>query len=110
MSVRLTKDFGKGFSVRTLIDIRKFYLAYVGIEPRGKTHALRAKSQPIDFNTNLSWTHYRALVSESRVEARAFYEKEALRNCWSARELERQMSSLLYERLAKSRDKKVYFG
>jgi predicted nuclease of restriction endonuclease-like (RecB) superfamily len=41
-----------------------------------------------------------------RTEARAFYEIEAIKNNWSARELERQINSLLYERLAMSRDKK----
>ena len=41
-----------------------------------------------------------------KAEARAFYEIEALDNRWSARELERQINSLLYERLALSKDKK----
>jgi predicted nuclease of restriction endonuclease-like (RecB) superfamily len=41
-----------------------------------------------------------------KVDARAFYEIEAIRNTWSARELERQINSLLYERLALSKDKK----
>ncbi len=45
-------------------------------------------------------------MREARPQARAFYEIEAPKNNWSARELERQMSSLLFDRLAKSRDKK----
>lgn len=109
ISIRLIKEFGKGFGVRTLIDIRKFYLTYSPNEinkRKGKTHAVRAKSQIPEFNPNLSWTHYRALMNEPRKEVRKFYEVEALKNCWSARELERQMSSLLFERLAKSKDKK----
>ena len=95
--------------MRTLIDIRKFYLTYSLSEVssrKGKPHALRAKSQTPEFNNNLSWTHYRALMSEPRDSVRRFYEVETLKNCWSARELERQMASLLFERLAKSRDKK----
>lgn len=60
---------------------------------------------PGQLSANLSWTHYRKLLRVSRPEARDFYEIEAIRNAWSARELERQISSLLFDRLAKSRDK-----
>lgn len=102
LSLRLTKEFGNGFSARTLIDIRKFYMTY----SHEKTHAVRAQSEMPEFSDNLSWTHYRALMSEDRLEVRKFYETEALKNSWSARELERQMGSLLLERLLKSRDKK----
>ena len=75
-------------------------------------HALRGKSAQIEFwkpgklHPNLSWTHYRTLLRVDRAEPRAFYEIEALKNNWSARELERQKNSLLYERLALSKDKK----
>jgi predicted nuclease of restriction endonuclease-like (RecB) superfamily len=109
ISVRLIKEFGSGFGIRTLIDIRKFYLTYqldLLNSKKGKTHALRAKSQIPKFNSNLSWTHYRILMSEPRKEIRKFYEIETLKNNWSTRELERQMGSLLFERLAKSKDKK----
>ena len=58
------------------------------------------------LNMNLSWTHYRRLLHVERDEARAFYEVEAVKNAWSARELERQIASLLFERLALSTDKK----
>lgn len=70
-------------------------------------HAARGKSWvPGKLNPNLSWTHYRTLLRVDKPEARAFYEIEALKNNWGARELERQICSLLYERLALSRDKK----
>ena len=70
-------------------------------------NAVRADSwQPGRLNPNLSWTHYRTLLRVTRVEARAFYEIEAAQNNWSAREMERQIASLLFDRLAKSRDKK----
>ncbi|OGT07977.1 MAG: hypothetical protein A2X78_00240 [Gammaproteobacteria bacterium GWE2_37_16] len=105
ISTKLNHEFGHGFSVRTLIDIRKFYLTYSVTENK-KTHALRAKSPEPKFNNNLSWTHYRSLMSENNSTIRAFYELETLKNNWSARELERQMGSLLFERLAKSKDKK----
>jgi predicted nuclease of restriction endonuclease-like (RecB) superfamily len=66
---------------------------------------VRRESIP-KFNSNLSWIHYRALMRENRPQARAFYELEAAKNCWSGRELERQMGSLLFERLLKNKDKK----
>jgi predicted nuclease of restriction endonuclease-like (RecB) superfamily len=61
--------------------------------------------EPGRLSPNLSWTHYRTILRVDSPEARAFYEIEAIKNNWSARELERQISSLLFERLAKSRDK-----
>lgn len=90
----------------------------------GKGHALRGQStatmtapiifeavasadwQPGQLHPHLSWTHYRTLLRVEKPEARSFYEIEATQNHWSARELERQINSLLYERLALSRDKK----
>ena len=56
-------------------------------------------------NLQLSWTHYRLLTKVESPHARAFYEVETVRNGWSSRELERQINSLLFERLAKSRDR-----
>lgn len=60
---------------------------------------------PGRLHSNLSWTHYRILLRVDSPDARAFYEIEAIKNNWSARELERQINSLLFERLAKSKDK-----
>ena len=62
--------------------------------------------KPGVLHPSLSWTHYRTLVREENPAARSFYEIEAVKEAWSARELERQMNSLLYERLAMSKDKK----
>ncbi len=62
--------------------------------------------QPGLLHPNLSWTHYRTMLKVDKPEARSFYEIEAIKNNWSARELERQINSLLYERLALSKDKK----
>ncbi len=70
-------------------------------------HAARGESwRPGRLHPNLSWTHYRTLLRVDKVDIRAFYEIEAVKNNWAARELERQINSLLYERLALSRDKK----
>ena len=54
----------------------------------------------------LSWTHYRILMHIENPQARSFYEIECAKNNWSARELERQKGSLLFERLSLSKDKK----
>jgi hypothetical protein len=72
-----------------------------------KQHSLRDESwQPGQLHPNLSWTHYRTLLRVESADARSFYEIEAIGNNWTARELERQINSLLYERLAKSKDKR----
>jgi predicted nuclease of restriction endonuclease-like (RecB) superfamily len=56
-------------------------------------------------NFPLSWSHYVRLVSVENQKARAFYETEALRGGWSVRQLDRQISTLFYERTAMSKDK-----
>lgn len=90
LSKKLIKKYGRGFGSSTLRDIRLFYQTY----------------SENKFNPNLGWIHYRSLMRVHNREARSFYEIEAEKNCWSGRELERQINSLLFERLAKSRDKK----
>jgi predicted nuclease of restriction endonuclease-like (RecB) superfamily len=87
----LTERFGKGFTERNLWFMRRFYLAYP------KLNALRAE---------LAWTHYRTLLRVEDSTARSFYEIECIKNHWSTRELERQITSMLFERLALSKDKK----
>lgn len=90
LSARLTQEFGKGFDRSNLQHMRAVYLAFQIRD------ALRRE---------LSWTHYRLLTRVEKPEARAFYETECAKSGWSTRELERQIGSLLYERLALSRDK-----
>lgn len=58
----------------------------------------------------LPWSHYARLMSVADTGARAFYEDEAIRGNWSVRELDRQISSQLYERLALSRNKATLLG
>jgi predicted nuclease of restriction endonuclease-like (RecB) superfamily len=70
-------------------------------------HAVRGESwSPGRLHPSLSWTHYRTLLRVQTTEARSFYEIEAIQCSWTARELERQINSLLFERLAKSKDKR----
>jgi predicted nuclease of restriction endonuclease-like (RecB) superfamily len=98
LSKRLTQKYGRGFSISTLRDIRQFYLVYAN--KKQIQHSVRG-----EFNLKLGWIHYRVLMRVKRQEARQFYEIEAVRNNWSGRELERQVNSLLFERLLKSKDK-----
>ena len=103
ISERLQKQYKRGFGVDTLEQARRFYIIYQGVT---KSDALSRKSNLLpNLSPNLSWTHYRALIRVKRPEARQFYEIEAEKNHWSSRELERQIGSLLFDRLAKSKDK-----
>lgn len=104
VSSRLGQEFGNGFAVNTLEDIRKFYLVY-SPEDNQKSRTVCGKLDVPKFNPNLSWSHYRVLMRVSRLEARQFYEIEAIKNRWAVRELNRQINSLLFDRLAKSKDK-----
>jgi len=135
LSGRLQEEYGNGYSVDNLEFFRRFYREYpllISEAPPRKSatssisDAPRRKSPPGGpgavmsaeltagiknwkpgmLHPNLSWTHYRLLLRVDKAEARAFYEIEAIKNNWAARELERQINSLLYERLALSRDKK----
>jgi len=90
LSERLTDDFGAGFTVANIRNMRQFYLTYP------KRYALRSE---------LSWTHYRMLMRVDDENARSFYEIECAKNHWSTRELGRQIDSLLFQRLALSKDK-----
>lgn len=90
LSRQLTDRLGKGFDVRNLRHMRQFYLTFP------KRNALR---------TELSWTHYRTLMRVESPCAREWYQHEAISQNWSARALERQISTLYYERLLASQDR-----
>ncbi len=89
LSERLTKEFGKGFSLTNLKYMRAFYLAF----PKGHTVC----------DQSLSWSHYRAIMRVENPTARQFYVEECLKSGWSVRQLERQIHTLFYERLLASR-------
>jgi len=92
---RLSKDLGqrydKGFGRRNILDMRRFYLAF------SKWQTVSAK---------LSWSHYISLISITDDVERKFYEKQAINQNLSVRELDRQINSALFERLALSKNKK----
>lgn len=92
---KLAKDlkskYGKGFSRRNVLDMRRFYLAY----PKWQT-----------VSAKLSWSHFVVLLGISDNSARNFYEKLTTNDNLSVRELERQADSMLFERLTLSKNKK----
>ena len=105
LSARLTAEFGKGWSVETLTNCRKFFSVY------SKSYPVVTNSQDVVSNGYemrqfvLPWSHYLILMREENPAARKFYEIESQRQQWSKRQLQRQVASSLYERLALSRDK-----
>ena len=108
LSEALIEKYGAGWSASHLWHVRQFYLLYKN-RVLEIPHAPRADSDSEILHTlraELSWSHYRVLMRLDKPEARSFYEIESVKNNWSARELERQKGSLLYERLALSKDKK----
>ena len=92
LSTKLTTEFGKGFSVQNLENMRNFYRAF-GI------------SQTVSRKFTLSWSHY-VFLSKIDEDERQFYTIEAVENNWSVRDLERQYNSSLFERLKLSKNKK----
>lgn len=125
LSQQLTKEFGKGFSLRNLEQIRKFYKTYSisstmsTILENKKTQTPSAESndnisQTLSTELNsqtffsvfkLTWSHYVFLMRIDDEKERRFYEIESEKYNWSVRELKRQYDSALYTRLALSRDK-----
>ena len=104
LSNRLTKEFGKGFSVENLDRMRYFYKTYsYRISSTVLTISEKNQVEPNEFK--LSWSHYLMLMRIDNADERQFYEIEAAENYWSLRELRRQFDSALYERLALSRNK-----
>ena len=92
LSARLSMEFGKGFDERELRKMRQFYL----------TFQIRDTLRP-----ELTWSHYRRLISVESNQARLWYMNEAADGVWSTRQLDRQISSLYYERLLASREKEL---
>lgn len=91
ISETLQPQFGSGFSIRQLEMCRQFYRTFP------IANALRSQ---------FSWTHYRILIRIDNQDKREFYIAEASKNNWTARQLERQVNSQLFERLLMSNDVK----
>lgn len=112
LSDALNHVFGKGYSVSTLTNIRKFYEIYKNrISAPMVTDFAEQNSQPLvtkfgnDVPFRLSWTHYLILMRIQNEEERDFYEQLAIQENWGKRELSRQYGSSLYERMLIGKDK-----
>jgi predicted nuclease of restriction endonuclease-like (RecB) superfamily len=92
LALKLTREYGCGYDASNLRNMRSFYLAFPIRD------ALRHE---------LSWTHYRRLLSIENEDARIWYMNEAANSMWSTRQLDRQISTLYYNRLLASHDKKI---
>jgi predicted nuclease of restriction endonuclease-like (RecB) superfamily len=126
LSEQLTSEFGKGYGVRNLEFIRKFYLTYSNSSTLTRIIEIQSllplntddektkspisffedrKSQSLISFFKLTWTHYVFLMRIDDEKERSFYEIETEKYNWSVRELKRQYDSALYTRLSLSRDK-----
>ena len=133
LSKELTQEFGRGYSLSNLKNMRKFFLEYSSdgksqtpsgffeqqqISQTASNQSSQEKSQTLSRKLDvkqivqalsaqlpLSWSHYLFLMGISNLDERKFYEIESANENWSLRELKRQFGSSLYERLALSRDK-----
>jgi len=90
LSKKLEAEFGSGFSYTQLTRARKFYRLYSNVD---------------NIRPQLNWSQYRQLIAIEDDYKREYYELESVNNAWSGRETERQINSLLYERLLMSNDK-----
>ena len=129
LSKKLSKEFGQGFSIDNLENMRNFFIVFqykfplVKSEPVARKSSTKKisqtlsaelqylKSEPVarkSFSQEfpLSWTHYVILSRIENADERSFYEIEALQCNWGKRELQRQLNSGLFERLSLSKNKK----
>jgi len=118
LSGDLTRQFGRGFGRANLWQMRAFYRAWP--DPKILQTLSGESASPSDINDiernssiilalasrfPLPWSAYVRLLSVKNSEARSFYEAEALRSGWSIRQLDRQIGSQFYERIALSQNK-----
>ncbi len=112
LSEALTEQYGRGFSVDTLENARRFFLTYqdrisetvfrkFAVEKSETVFSPFEKESPF----TLPWSHYLQLMRIKDENERKFYEIEATNEAWGIRTLQRQYNSSLYERLALSREK-----
>jgi len=113
LSVELTKEFGKGYSITNLKNFRRFYILFseckIGQAPPDLFKTAISQAVP-DLSADnrlalLSWTHYERLIRIENKEERDWYMKEAAQQSWSYRTLDRNISTLYYRRLLSSQIK-----
>jgi predicted nuclease of restriction endonuclease-like (RecB) superfamily len=124
LSKDLRARFGKGFGLSNLQYMRLFYLKYPqfiagpiyqtsgklvnGKKQKYQTSGKLQKAGSKKYQTSgkLTWSHYCELLGITNDLARTFYERQAVKENWSFRELKRQIDSALFQRLALSTNKK----
>lgn len=90
LSLKLTKEFGKGFSQQSLRNMRQFYNSF----PIRST-----------LRSELSWSHYKLIIRLESEGSRKWYMEESVKSNWSTRALERQIGTHYYERIIASKEK-----
>ncbi len=125
LSKQLSNKYGKGFSISNLKYFRQFFIAFqdrfqIGHPTGGQLNDIEISyptgGQMYDgalntkgvkgFSPELSWSHYRALMRVTNIDARDFYEKEAIECGWTKLQLERQIHTSYYERILSHKGKK----
>jgi predicted nuclease of restriction endonuclease-like (RecB) superfamily len=114
----LTRQLGRGFSQTNLKQMRSFYIAWTAplirqtlSDESDNQHNISVLRPDLTTMSDLSgrfalpWSAYVRLLSVKNPDARKFYEAEALRSGWSVRQLDRQIGSQFYERIALSKNK-----
>jgi len=109
-SQALTEEFGRGFSVTNLKNFRQFYLMFsdlpIGQAVSDQSELEKGQAVP-DQLPLLSWTHYERLIRVTDPIARDWYMKEAAKQMWSYRTLDRNISTMYYRRMLASQDKEI---
>ena len=117
LAIDLTNRFGRGFSRRNIEQMRLFYLCWPIAQTLSAESSTTLKEQELNTPSNtttlselakrfpLPWSAYVRLLSIKNDSARNFYETESLRCGWSIRQLNRQINSQFYERIALSKNK-----
>jgi hypothetical protein len=104
LSLDLTVQLGRGFSERNLEQMRLFYLGWPNSQTVSAESASPAIWQTLSAKSGswpvfpLPWSHYVRLLSVPDTQAREYYEREAMQGGWSVRQLDRQISTMAYQR------------
>jgi len=108
----MAQKFGRGFSPTNLKMMRLFYQSFpirqtLFDESQKSKTSIIPQTLSAKFEPMLSWSHYCELLKVEESLARSFYEQESIQNNWSVRELKRQINSMLFERVALSKNTKA---
>ena len=120
LSKDMTEKSGRGFSPTNLKMMRLFYQTFpirqtlsdestkIQKSETGFRESQKRQTLSVKFEPMLSWSHYCELLKVEEPIACFFYEKEAIQNNWSVRELKRQINAMLFERLTYSKNARAF--